>query len=123
MRLIVGGISQGKLDYALRAYGISPSQVTEVPEEAEHARIWNHLERTIRKWTACGENPQAHIDRVLNRNPDLIVICDEVGCGVVPVAPEERLWREAVGRTCCTLAERAETVERVFCGISMKLKE
>lgn len=122
MRLIIGGISQGKLDYALRVYGVSLNQVAETPETAEHARIWNHLERAIRAWTDAGENPLEMAERVLSCNPDLIVICDEVGCGVVPIAPEERIWREAVGRTCCALAERAETVERIFCGISMKLK-
>ena len=30
--------------------------------------------------------------------------------------------REAVGRLCCRLAERAERVERIFCGLPMVLK-
>ena len=34
----------------------------------------------------------------------------------------ERIWREAVGRLCCSLAQRAERVERVFCGLSTVLK-
>ena len=32
------------------------------------------------------------------------------------------IWREAVGRLCCALAGRAETVERIFCGIPMTLR-
>ena len=52
----------------------------------------------------------------------MILICDEVGCGVVPVEPAQRARREAVGRLCCRLAERAERVERIFCGLPMVLK-
>ena len=47
-----------------------------------------------------------------------VVIVTEVGGGVVPADPDERAAREAAGR----LAERAETVIRVFCGIPTILK-
>ena len=46
----------------------------------------------------------------------------DVGGGVVPVSPDERAAREAAGRLNCLLAQRAETVARVFCGIPMVLK-
>jgi dipeptidase D len=51
-----------------------------------------------------------------------VVVCREVGCGVVPVEPAQRTRREAVGRLCCRLAARAERVERIFCGLPMVLK-
>ncbi len=50
------------------------------------------------------------------------VVCDEVGCGVVPIDAFERLWREEVGRLCCELAERADAVVRVVCGLPQLLK-
>lgn len=31
------------------------------------------------------------------------VICNEVGCGLVPIQAEERQRREAVGRLCCSM--------------------
>ena len=37
-------------------------------------------------------------------------------------SPEERAAREAAGRLSCLLAERAETVVRVFCGLPAVLK-
>ena len=46
----------------------------------------------------------------------------EVGGGVVPIDPAERAAREAAGRLACLLAQRAETVVRVFCGIPTVLK-
>lgn len=53
---------------------------------------------------------------------DSVIICDEVGLGIVPADKEERIYRQAVGRLCCRLAERADSVERVFCGIGMRIK-
>ena len=50
------------------------------------------------------------------------MIATEVGGGVVPVDPAERAAREAAGRLSCLLAQRAEAVVRVFCGIPTVLK-
>lgn len=50
------------------------------------------------------------------------VVCDEVGCGVVPIDAFERLWREEVGRLCCDLAMEAQVVLRVVCGLPQVLK-
>ena len=51
-----------------------------------------------------------------------VVIATEIGGGVVPMDAGERAAREAAGRLACLLAERADTVVRVFCGIPMALK-
>ena len=60
-----------------------------------------------------------------------VVIATETGCGVIPLDPRcgvipldprERRNREAAGRLSCLLAERAETVVRVCCGIPQVLK-
>lgn len=51
-----------------------------------------------------------------------VVIATEVGGGVVPVDAAERAAREAAGRLSCLLAQRAQRVVRVFCGLPMVLK-
>ena len=51
-----------------------------------------------------------------------IVIAAEIGAGVIPVDPDERAHREAAGRLACCLAERAECVVRVYCGLPQILK-
>ena len=51
-----------------------------------------------------------------------VVACAEVGSGVVPLDPDERAWRELVGRTCNRLAEQADHVVRMVCGIPTQLK-
>lgn len=50
------------------------------------------------------------------------VIATEVGGGVVPLDASEREARERAGRLNCLLAERADTVVRVFCGIPQVIK-
>ena len=51
-----------------------------------------------------------------------IVLATEVGGGVVPMDPAQRVAREAAGRLACLLAQRAETVIRVCCGLPQALK-
>lgn len=51
-----------------------------------------------------------------------VVIATEVGGGVVPIDAGQRHDREQAGRLACLLAERAETVVRVCCGIPQVLK-
>lgn len=51
-----------------------------------------------------------------------VVIATEVGGGVVPVDPHQRACREAAGRLACLLAQRADTVVRVCCGLPQCLK-
>ena len=112
MILIIGGAGQGKLDYVQQKTGYGPAQVARTPEEARTRPVFAGLE----DW------PELDEAALLEANPDVILICDEVGCGVVPVEPAQRAHREAVGRLCCRLAERAERVERIFCGLPMVLK-
>ena len=112
MILIIGGAGQGKLAYVLEKTGYTVDQVARTPEEARARPVFAGLEN----W------PELDEAGLLSANPEVILICDEVGCGVVPVDPAQRARREAVGRLCCRLAARAERVERVFCGLPMVLK-
>ena len=51
-----------------------------------------------------------------------VIICTEVGAGVVPIDPEERAFRESAGSLTVALADRATCVVRVVCGIPQVLK-
>ena len=61
-------------------------------------------------------------ERMIRENPALVVVTREVGCGLVPLDAEERLWREQAGRLSCRLAEQAAEVYRVCCGQAQKIK-
>jgi len=112
--LIVGGAAQGKLDFARQELGVTAwSEGVLGGEDCVYG-----LHRALR---ALPE-PREALASWLADHPEAVVICDEVGCGVVPVDREERAWRELVGRICCELAERAAAVYRVCCGIGVRLK-
>ncbi|MBR1781118.1 MAG: bifunctional adenosylcobinamide kinase/adenosylcobinamide-phosphate guanylyltransferase [Oscillospiraceae bacterium] len=51
-----------------------------------------------------------------------VVIATEIGGGVVPVDAGQREARERAGRLACQLAQRAEVVVRVCCGLPQVLK-
>ena len=116
MDFIVGGKAQGKLAYVMQHYRISREDVCDgavcTPEEAEHAAVLWRYHEFIRRFPEC---------RPVFRG-DAVVLCDEVGCGIVPVDREERQWRENVGRAGCVLAAEAERVTRIVCGIPIRLK-
>ena len=116
MILLIGGAGQGKLAYALKKTGFSPEDVAYDPVSARSKPIFAGLETWVRA------HPGEGIGDLPEANPGVVILCDEVGCGVVPVDPAERAWREEVGRLCCDLAKKAQRVERIFCGLSMVLK-
>ena len=68
------------------------------------------------------EKIQTTILSWIKSNPDVIVICDESGNGIVPIKKQERVWREQTGRLMIELAKQAERVERILCGLGQRLK-
>ena len=122
MRLIIGGKNQGKRAYACAQYGLTEADFAATLEEARTKKALYAAHEIVAELLRREEEPQAAFRAVLRENPGLIILCDELGCGVVPMEPFDRAWREAVGRLCVALAQEAESVERVFCGLGMKLK-
>jgi len=122
MHLILGGAYQGKTEYAITAHGLSPADVfvcegTEIPASV---RAVCHLERFV---LACAERGRDAVGvwEALGLTPE-VVICDDIFCGVVPMDPMQRRWREETGKLLQLLAGRAEQVTRVFCGLPLELK-
>lgn len=122
MILIIGGESQGKLTTALKLTGLSKSQAAPggklTPEEAAQYPIINQLHLLVRSILENGGQP-SELRKTLQGKT---VICNEIGCGIVPVDALERQWREETGRLCCALAQDADLVVRVHCGIAQALK-
>lgn len=124
IQLILGGGFQGKLEFALHRSGCSHEDVADEtsPELWTQKPILNHLHRLVSQMLQKGEDPQARLETVLQRNPNAIILCNEIGCGIVPMDALERRYREAVGRLCCELARQAGQVIRIQCGLPMVLK-
>ena len=86
-------------------------------EEIATCSAMNCFHLFVRRWMK-GRQDKRRADRYAPESGDreLILICDEVGCGLVPVDAFEREYREAVGRICTVFARRADRVDRVVCG-------
>ncbi|MDE7201784.1 MAG: bifunctional adenosylcobinamide kinase/adenosylcobinamide-phosphate guanylyltransferase [Lachnospiraceae bacterium] len=127
MKLVIGGIAQGKLEYVLLKYDVQKNMVWDgvLPNDRELNRnivVINHFHQWVKSRMVSGGCPEDEIMSFLDCNEDCIIICDEIGNGIVPIDPFEREYRERMGRILVQLAKRAEEVERIICGIGQKIK-
>lgn len=127
MRLVIGGYAQGKLDYVLKKYHLQEVRVWNgvMPagkELRERTVVWNHFQQWVKNRILESGCPEEEVLEFLKACTDCIIISDEIGNGIVPADPFEREYRERTGRILVMLAERAEGVERVLCGIGQKIK-
>ena len=80
----------------------------------------------VREWRKQGDAeekfPSLLADYLFAMEPDRILITNEIGCGIVPLDPFQRYYREQTGRVCCELAKRSEQVWRVSCGLGQRIK-
>ncbi len=126
MRIIIGGAYQGKLRYALNIPDITEEDVfygkKDAPETIFEYRVINQTHELIRRLMLDGSDPTSFLMKVAEKNPDVIILCDEVGLGIVPLDPTDRAYREQVGRTMCVLTKYAGRVDRVIAGIEVRIK-
>lgn len=120
MKLYLGGCHQGKTAYVSAQTGLTPVSCS--AEEAFSTPAINAFHWIIREILLSGGDPAAFTEELLKRNPEAVVVSDEIGLGIVPLDPFERRWREETGRALCRLAERACQVERISCGLGMRIK-
>lgn len=131
MILIIGGFAQGKLHYVKQRYvhcedgrevAVLDGTLVLPAKTGAGQVIVNHLHRYIREQLQQGTDPEAMIENFGKEHPDCILICDEIGNGIVPMEAEERTYRERTGRILEQLAAQADEVVRVVCGIGQKIK-
>lgn len=141
MILVIGGAYQGKEEYVKKRL---LAELSEKFPDTEYV-VENAWHLKIKEQMKAGEDPmeaaKALLETTEGRNglqengsfqtgisgsPQngriLVVICDEVGYGVVPVDAFERAFREKVGRVCCYFAKEAQQVIRVVCGVGNRIK-
>lgn len=87
--------------------------------------IINHFHHVVKKELAGKRTPEeleADVMEFVEKHPEVILICDEIGNGIVPVDAFERTYREQTGRILIRLAQKADEVVRVLCGIGQRIK-
>ena len=120
--LIVGGACQGKREYAQKAFGLNEREILPWNEEWEAASCIADLHLRVRACLEKGLTQQEVLEKLLPFCRGKIVLCDDIFCGVVPLDALERQWREVTGRLLCLLAQEADTVIRMQCGLPQAIK-
>ena len=98
MILVIGGRAQGKMSFCREHF---PDRETII---------------------YGGETDEGGLFELIEKKSGCVVISDEIGCGIVPVEREQRELIERVGRVQIRLAQKADEVWRVFCGVGMRIK-
>lgn len=125
MEMIIGGAFQGKSTYAKKMY---PDVVWYLGEKLTTQELFSAqgvqgFHAYIRREMQAGRDVSMLAEKLIQENPDIILVSDEVGYGVVPVDAFDRAYREAVGRVCTKLAAYSSRVTRVICGIGTVIKD
>lgn len=122
--IIIGGAFQGKAQYATKIYpGLELTDGFNcLLDEIGNCVAVNEFHSFTRRWLSEGRTKEELL-KILEKNENLqLLISDEIGYGLVPVDDFEREYREFHGRVMTELAEQADCVERVVCGIPQRIK-
>lgn len=125
MKMVIGGAFQGKQAYVRTHFPEIENGEWVNGNEAEEMEIFTkkviyNFHEYIRKRDL--EDQKTLAARLIEENPDVILITDEIGYGLVPINAEDRAYREQVGRICTELAAFSDEVVRVVMGIGTKIK-
>lgn len=125
MKMIIGGAFQGKTLLAKKIYPdidwVNGADADwEMIASAQGILCFHEF---IQKEMKNGNDVSELAERLIQVNPQVLLVSDEVGYGVVPIDAFDRAYREAVGRVCTKLAAYSTQVMRVVCGIGTVIKD
>ncbi|MEG1448379.1 MAG: bifunctional adenosylcobinamide kinase/adenosylcobinamide-phosphate guanylyltransferase [Oscillospiraceae bacterium] len=127
MILIIGGIYQGKTTFAKKEFNLLDSQIISgefvCGNNLENIKCIDNLELLARKCLDENIDVFELIDKIINDNKDMVFVCAEVGCGIVPMDKRDRLYRDMVGKLSSKIADKSEKVIRLFASIPTVLKD
>ena len=113
MILVIGPLASGKRSY-VKSLGYAEEEMADA--------VLDPRPVIINVQNLVDESPSdsmALLPALLNKD---VVVCCEVGGGVIPAERHARESREATGRLCIALAQRAERVVRLVAGIPTVIK-
>lgn len=124
MELIIGGAWQGQLEYAQEQYPFQEFIDGAVCSEEElySCKAVYDFQEFIKNYLSEKGDAGNLAESIIDKNPEIIIVSNEVGYGIVPMDAFERKYREAVGRVCTKLAAASNTVVRVVCGLGTVIK-
>ena len=127
MRLVIGGAFQGKKAYVAEKYQLPNEKMTD-GSAASYEEIFDtpclyHFQEWVKERLKEGKKLESLEEELIDKNPDIILISNELGYGVVPIDKFDREYRETTGRVCTRLAKKSKSVVRIICGMECVLKD
>ena len=126
MIFIFGGAWQGKLTYALERFKLTENNVYYCDEKCtsipEGKKIINKIELWLLALLKNNLDTTENINILVKNNADAVIICNDITCGVVPVDPILRKWREETGKAMGVFSRKSNEVIRLFCGFAERIK-
>ena len=128
MKMIIGGAYQGKLAYAKKQ---NPYIHWTDGELCEGDNIFaaegvfhfeKYIQSMIKKENWSEKEAIDFASKLTKKCPDIVIVTQEIGYGLVPIDAFERRYRELTGRICTVLTANSDQVDRVVCGIGVTIK-
>lgn len=131
MEIFIGGSGQNKEQIVMLKCDLMSAQDACDGDLINYEEIFcvkavNHFHRfVLRNMERFGteEDMELFVQMLMEENSDIILIGDEIGCGIVPLEQKDRDYREIYGRIMCLLTQRAKKVTRIICGICQVIKD
>lgn len=125
MTLIVGAQFQGQLELALELADVGGSYVAQGAtcsfEELWEKPVVADFHLVIKRMVEEQLSIEEQMKQLMAYNPDLILTADEIAYGFTEDAFEQK-WRCEAGYACRLLAQSAECVYHMVCGIPTRIK-
>ena len=122
MHVILGGRYQGKRAYAEKLYTHFPAVSDLERNNTILPGLVVNVHLGVRRLLTDGEDVCSFFTSSLPVLRQCVVLCEEIGGGIVPVDAFARRWRDETGKVYQLLAAEAERVDRVFAGLALRLK-
>ena len=128
MILVFGGAYQGKTEYAQGLCGAAADKTTDISDLSDGGEpdftkeIITGLDAFALRCVHEGVSPADYFRERREQWEHCVLVATDISQGVVPIDKTLRAAREANGRLLIYLAEEAEQVHRVFCGIGKRIK-
>lgn len=132
MELYIGGKAQGKLENAMLNNGLILQESDFLSGETlgfcdiNSVKGIYDFQEFVKKYIdrlSTETDIESFIGNLISENPDIVIVSDEIGSGIVPIDKGQRDYRDAYGKVMCKIAQNACRVTRVICGIGQVIKE
>ncbi len=110
--MLTGGKAQGKTDFAQRHF--------------PGAKLLDDYQLRVQQQLLAGQDPVEEAEKTMTalrrESGSAVIVIEEMGCGIVPLEREARVYRECNGRVACCIAAEADGVYRIIAGIGERIK-